>query len=93
MLNPLRDLLVVKRDEVVSQTSSGIIIKTGTVDVPDKGKVLAAGPGKYVNDKFVSNPVKPGDYVLFGKNAGTAVMHEGEELFIMRSDEVFAILT
>ena len=92
-LKPLRDLVVVKRDAEVKQTASGIFIQTGTVDVPDKGTVVAVGPGKVVKDEFQPNSIKVGDYLLFGKNAGTKIVHEGEELFILRNEEIYAVLT
>ena len=91
-LKPLRDLVVVKRDEVVRQTNSGIFIAPGTIDVPDKGTVVAVGPGKFINDTFVANAVKVGDYILFGKNAGTKLVHENEELYVLRNEEIYAVL-
>lgn len=91
-LKPLRDLVIVKRDAEVKQTASGIFIQTGTADVPDKGTVVAVGPGKVVNDEVQPNSIKVGDYLLFGKNAGTKIVHEGEELFILRNEEIYAVL-
>lgn len=92
-IRPLHDRIVVRRMEEERKTASGIIIPDSAAEKPDRGEVLAAGPGKYGNDnERLPLQVKVGDKVLFGKYAGTTVKVDGEELLIMREEDVLAIV-
>ena len=92
-LKPLNDRIVVKRIEEEQTTAGGIIIPDSAKEKPIRGEVLAVGNGKVLDDGS-RRPldVKAGDKILFGKYAGTDVKVEGEELLIMREDEVLAVI-
>src|ERR1700753_4013817 len=92
-LRPLHDRVVVKRLENETKTASGIVIPDNAAEKPDQGEVLAVGPGKR-NDKgdFVALNVKVGDRVLFGKYSGQTVKVDGEELLVMREEDLFAVV-
>lgn len=92
-IRPLYDRIVVKRIEQQRQTASGIVIPDSAAEKPEQGEVLAVGQGKRHADGSVhALEVQVGDRVLFGKYAGQTVKIDGEELLVMREDEVFAIL-
>ncbi len=91
-LKPLGDRVLVKRLEMEEKTAGGIIIPDTAKEKPQKGKVVAAGPGKVDDDgKLVKMEVKKGDVVLFSKYAGTEIKIEGEEHLIMREDDILAV--
>jgi len=92
-LKPLNDRIVVKRIEEEQTTAGGIIIPDSAKEKPIRGEVLAVGNGKVLDDGS-RRPldVKAGDKILFGKYAGTDVKVEGEELLIMREDDVLAVI-
>jgi chaperonin GroES len=92
-LRPLHDRVVVKRLENETKTASGIVIPDNAAEKPDQGEVLAVGPGKR-NDKgeFVAPNVAVGDRVLFGKYSGQTVKVDGEELLVMREEDLFAVI-
>ncbi|MCE5241746.1 MAG: co-chaperone GroES [Syntrophobacteraceae bacterium] len=92
-LRPLNDRVVVKRIEEEQKTAGGIIIPDTAKEKPIQGKVLAVGNGKVMEDG-TKRPldVKEGDRVLFGKYAGTEIKVEGDELLIMREDDILAIV-
>jgi chaperonin GroES len=92
-LRPLHDRVVVKRLENETKTASGIVIPDNAAEKPDQGEVLAVGPGKR-NDKgeFVTPNVAVGDRVLFGKYSGQTVKVDGEELLVMREEDLFAVI-
>lgn len=92
-LRPLNDRVVVKRLEEETKTAGGIIIPDTAKEKPIQGEVLAVGNGKVAEDGS-RRPldVKAGDRVLFGKYAGTDIKVEGEELLIMREDDILAIV-
>jgi chaperonin GroES len=92
-LRPLHDRVVVKRLEQETKTASGIVIPDAAAEKPDQGEVLAVGPGKR-NDKgdFVVLNVKVGDRVLFGKYSGQTVKVDGDELLVMREEDLFAVV-
>ena len=92
-LKPLNDRVIVKRIEEEQKTAGGIIIPDTAKEKPIQGEVLAVGSGKLMDDGS-RRPldVKAGDRVLFGKYAGTDVKVEGEELLIMREDDILAII-
>ena len=93
-LRPLHDRVIVKRLEQETKTASGIVIPDSAGEKPDQGEILAVGPGKR-NDKgdFVALNIKVGDRVLFGKYSSSDIKVNGEELLIMREDEILGIIT
>ncbi len=92
-LRPLHDRLVVRRMEEERTSQGGIVIPDTATEKPIRGEVIAIGNGK-VLDSGDTRPldVKVGDRVLFGKYAGTEVKLAGEELLVMREDDVMAVL-
>ncbi len=92
-LKPLNDRVVVKRIEEEEKTAGGIIIPDTAKEKPIQGEVLAVGSGKLMEDG-TRRPldVKAGDRVLFGKYAGTDIKIEGDELLIMREDDILAVI-
>jgi chaperonin GroES len=92
-LRPLHDRVIVKRLEQETKTASGIVIPDNAAEKPDQGEVLAVGPGKR-NDKgdFVVLNIKVGDRVLFGKYSGQTVKVDGEELLVMKEEDLFAVV-
>ncbi|MEZ7829581.1 MAG: co-chaperone GroES [Brachymonas denitrificans] len=92
-LRPLHDRVIVKRLENETKTASGIVIPDAATEKPDQGEVLAVGPGKR-NDKGeqMALNVKVGDRVLFGKYSGQSVKVNGEELLVMKEDDLFAVV-
>ena len=92
-LRPLHDRVVVKRLEQETKTASGIVIPDAAAEKPDQGEVVAVGPGKR-NDKgdFVALNVAVGDRVLFGKYSGQTVKGDGDELLVMKEDDLFAVI-
>ncbi len=93
-LTPLHDRVIVKRLEVETKTASGIYIPDNAAEKPDQGEVLAVGPGKR-NDKgeLSAMSVKAGDRVLFGKYSGQSVKVDGDELLVMKEDDLFAVVS
>lgn len=92
-LKPLNDRVVVKRIEEEQKTAGGIIIPDTAKEKPIQGQVVAVGSGKVIEDGTRrALDVKEGDRVLFGKYAGTDIKVEGEELLIMREDDILAII-
>ncbi len=92
-LRPLHDRVIVKRVDSETKTAGGIVIPDNAAEKPDQGEVLAVGPGKK-NDKGELNPmsVKVGDRVLFGKYSGQTVKVDGDELLVMKEDDLFAVV-
>jgi chaperonin GroES len=92
-IRPLQDRVMVKRLEEEQKTAGGIIIPDTAKEKPQKGEIVAAGPGKRNEDgKVQPLDVKKGDKVLFSKYAGTEVKVEGEELLIMREDDIVGVI-
>ncbi|MDY7546795.1 co-chaperone GroES [Glaciimonas sp. CA11.2] len=92
-LRPLHDRLVVKRLDVETKTASGIVLPEAAAEKPDQGEVLAIGNGKILEDgKVRPMAVKVGERVLFGKYAGQVVKVDGQELLILREEDIFAIV-
>jgi len=93
-LTPLHDRVIVKRLEVETKTASGIYIPDNAAEKPDQGEVLAVGPGKR-NDKgeISAMSVTVGDRVLFGKYSGQSVKVDGDELLVMKEDDLFAVVS
>ena len=93
-LKPLGDRVIVKRDEVETTTASGLILASNTKEKPQTGGVVAVGEGKLDNEgKLIAVPVKEGDRVLYGKFGGTEITVDGEELLILRAEDLYAVYT
>jgi len=92
-IRPLHDRVIVRRIEEGEQVRGGIIIPDSAKEKPQEGEVVAAGEGKYKDDG-TRQPldVKKGDRVLFGKYSGSEIKLDGEELLIMREDEILGII-
>ena len=92
-VRPLHDRIIVRRLEEGEQTIGGIIIPDSAKEKPQQGTVISAGNGK-TNDegKRVPLDVKAGDRILFGKYSGQEIKLDGSEYFIMKEDEVLAVL-
>ena len=92
-IRPLHDRVIVKRLEEERKTASGIVIPDAAAEKPDQGQVLAVGPGKRdENGKHVALDVKVGDRILFGKYAGQTVKVDGEELLVMRDEDIMGVV-
>ncbi|MGH9967804.1 MAG: co-chaperone GroES [Pyrinomonadaceae bacterium] len=93
-ITPLHDRVIVKRIDEGEQIRGGIIIPDTAKEKPQEGEVIAAGQGKYKEDG-TRQPldVKAGDRILFGKYTSSEIKVDGEELLIMREDEILGIIT
>jgi chaperonin GroES len=92
-LRPLHDRVIVKRLDQETKTASGLIIPDAAAEKPDQGEVLAVGNGKVQENGNVRPlEVKVGDRVLFGKYSGQSVKVNGEELLVMREEDIMAIV-
>jgi chaperonin GroES len=92
-LKPLYDRVLVKRLDSEEKTKGGIIIPDSAKEKPLEGKVVATGEGKLLDDGNVRKlSVKSGDKILFGKYAGTEIKVEGEEMVILREDDILALV-
>jgi chaperonin GroES len=92
-IKPLHDRVIVKRIEEGEQVRGGIIIPDSAKEKPQEGEVIAVGLGKYKEDGTrQALDVKAGDRVLFGKYSSSEIKIDGEELLIMREDEILGII-
>ncbi|MGH8478158.1 MAG: co-chaperone GroES [Gammaproteobacteria bacterium] len=92
-IRPLHDRVIVKRLEEERTSSGGIVIPDTAAEKPMKGQVVAAGPGKLSDEgKLRPLDVKAGDKVLFGKYSGTEVKVDGQDLVVMREDDIMGII-
>jgi chaperonin GroES len=92
-LRPLNDRVVVKRLEEEKKSAGGIIIPDAAAEKPLKAEVIAVGPGKRTDDGKVHAPdVKKGDTVLIGKYSGTEVRLDGQDLVVLREDDILAVV-
>ena len=92
-IRPLHDRVIVKRLEEERKTASGIVIPDTAAEKPDQGEIVAVGTGKVQEDgKVRSLEVKVGDRVLFGKYSGQTVKVEGEELLVMREEDIMGVI-
>ena len=92
-IRPLHDRVIVKRLEEERKTASGIVIPDAAAEKPDQGLILAVGPGKRdENGKQVALDVKVGDRVLFGKYAGQTVKVDGDEVLVMREEDIMGFV-
>ena len=90
---PLHDRVVVKRIDAEDKTAGGIIIPDTAKEKPQQGEVLAVGPGKRdKTGKLIALDLKEGDQILFGKWSGTEVKIDGEDLLIMKEDDIMGVV-
>jgi chaperonin GroES len=87
-MKPINDRVIVKPAAAEEKTSGGIIIPDTAKEKPQRGEVVAVGPGKDGN----AMTVRYGDIVLYGKYAGQEINHEGQDYLIMREDDILVIL-
>ncbi|MCC6535648.1 MAG: co-chaperone GroES [Burkholderiales bacterium] len=92
-IRPLHDRVIVKRLEEERKTASGIVIPDTAAEKPDQGEVMAVGKGKVLDDgKVRALEVKVGDRILFGKYSGQTVKVEGDELLVMREEDIMGVI-
>lgn len=92
-IRPLHDRVIIRRMEEERKTAAGIVIPDTATEKPAEGEVLAVGKGKILESGEVRPlDVKVGDKVLFSKYAGTEVKVDGEELLVMREEDVMAVI-
>ncbi len=92
-IRPLHDRVIVRRMEEERTSPGGIVIPDAATEKPIKGEVVAVGNGKVQdNGEIRALDVKVGDRVLFGKYAGTEVKVEGDELLVMKEDDIMAVI-
>jgi len=92
-IRPLHDRVIVKRLEAERTTAAGIVIPESAGEKPDQGEVVAVGEGKILDDgKTRPMALKAGDKVLFGKYAGQTVKVDGDELLVMREEDIMGVI-
>ena len=92
-IRPLHDRVIVKRLAEERTSPGGIVIPDSAAEKPSQGKVVAIGKGKILEDGSVrALDVKVGDKILFGKYSGTEVKIDGEELLVMREEDIMAVI-
>ncbi len=92
-IRPLHDRVIVKRLEDERKTASGIVIPDTAAEKPDQGEIKAVGAGKIQDDgKVRPMSLKVGDRVLFGKYSGQSVKVDGEELLVMREEDIMGVI-
>lgn len=92
-IRPLHDRVVIKRLEEERTSAGGIVIPDSAAEKPMRGEVVAIGPGKMLdNGNIIPLGVKSGDTILFGKYSGTEVKMEGQELVVMREDDIMGVI-
>ena len=92
-IRPLHDRVIVKREEDERKSPGGIVIPDTATEKPIRGKVLAVGKGKILeNGNVRALDIKVGDHILFGKYSGTEVKVEGQEYLVMREEDVMAVI-
>ena len=92
-IRPLHDRVIVKREEEERKSAGGILIPDSATEKPIRGRVLAVGNGKILESGEVRKlDVKVGDHVLFGKYSGTEVKVDGEDVLVMREEDILAVI-
>lgn len=91
-IKPLGDRVVVKPQPAEEKTASGLFIPDTAKEKPQKGTVIAAGPGRVENGTKIEMTVKAGDVVLYGKYSGTEIQIDNEDLLIMRETDILGIV-
>ncbi len=89
---PLADRVVIKPMEEAEQMRGGLYIPDTAKEKPQQGAIVAVGPGRFEKDKRVPMEVKVGDKVLYGKYSGTEVTVDGEQVLIIRENEILAVV-
>ncbi|MBQ9691490.1 MAG: co-chaperone GroES [Eggerthellaceae bacterium] len=93
-LRPLGDRVIIRQDEAQTATAGGLLIASSSQEKPSSGIVLAVGEGKLDNNGTLIKPsVSEGDRVLYSKYSGTEVTVDGEEVIILRADDIYAVYT
>jgi len=93
-IRPLHDRVIVRRTEEERTSAGGIVIPDSATEKPVQGEIVAVGKGKILeNGEVRPLDVKVGDKVLFGKYGGTEVKVEGEDLLVMREDDITGVIT
>ena len=92
-IRPLHDRVIIQRLDAETRSAGGIVIPDSAAEKPIRGKVVAVGKGKILeNGNVRALDVKVGDHILFGKYSGTEVKVDGEEYLVMREEDVMAVL-
>ena len=92
-IRPLHDRVILKRMEEETTSSGGIVIPDSAAEKPQRGEIVAAGTGKRLDSGEISPlEVKVGDTVLFGKYSGTEVKLDGEDLLVMREEDIMGVV-
>ena len=92
-IRPLHDRVIVKRIDEERKSAGGIVIPDTAAEKPDQGEVVAVGEGKKADDgKVIALDVKVGDRVLFGKYSGQTVKVKGDELLVMREEDIMGVI-
>jgi len=92
-IRPLHDRVIVKRIDEERKSAGGIVIPDTAAEKPDQGEVIAVGKGKKTDDgKLIPLDVKVGDKVLFGKYSGQTVKVKGDELLVMREEDIMGVI-
>lgn len=92
-IRPLHDRVIVKRLEEERTSPGGIVIPDSATEKPSQGKVIATGKGKILEDgKVRALDVKVGDKILFGKYSGTEVKVDGDDLLVMREEDIMGVI-
>jgi chaperonin GroES len=92
-IRPLHDRVILKRMEEETTSAGGIVIPDSAAEKPMRGKIIATGNGKRMeNGEIIPLDVKTGDTVLFGKYSGTEVKMNGEELLVMREEDIMGVI-
>ena len=92
-IRPLHDRIIIKRLDEEKKTASGIVIPDTAAEKPEQGEVMSVGKGKMTDEgKLVPLDVKVGDRVLFGKYSGQTVRVKGDELLVMREEDILGVV-
>ena len=92
-IRPLHDRVIVKRIDEEKKSAGGIVIPDTAAEKPDQGEIVAVGKGKRDdNGKVIALDVRPGDKVLFGKYSGQTVRVKGDELLVMREEDIMGVI-
>ncbi len=91
-VQPLGDRVLLQPLEAEEKTAGGIIVPDSAKEKPQEGKIVAVGKGKVENGKTVAMEVKVGDKVLYGKYSGTEIRVEGEDMLIVKEEDILAVL-
>ena len=92
-IRPLHDRVIIQRLDAETRSTGGIVIPDSAAEKPIRGKVIAVGKGKILeNGNVRALDIKVGDHILFGKYSGTEVKVDGEEYLVMREEDVMAVI-